>query len=109
MSVRYLKQAAKTAASGEQDVRAAVQTILDEIEAGGEAKAREYAAKFDKWDGETVVSREDRESAAERVPERLKDDIRFSHDQVRRFAEVAEGGYSRHSGRAPTGACRRPP
>lgn len=88
MSIRYLKKAAKTAASGEQDVRATVQAILDEIEAGGETKVRDYAAKFDKWDGEIVVSEEARKAAADAVPERLKDDIRFAHDQVRRFAEA---------------------
>ncbi len=88
MAVEYLKKAGKTAATGEQDVRATVQAILDDIEAGGEAKAREYAAKFDKWEGDIVVSRDAREAAAEKVPQRLKDDIRFAHDQVRRFAEA---------------------
>ena len=88
MTVRYLKKAEKTAASGEEDVRATVQAILDEIEAGGDAKARDYAEKFDKWDGDIVVSAEERSAAAEKVPQRLKDDIRFAHDQVRRFAEA---------------------
>ena len=88
MSIEYLKKAEKSAATGEQDVRATVQSILNEIEAGGEAKAREYASKFDKWDGEIVVSKEAREAAADKVPQRLKDDIRFAHDQVRRFAEA---------------------
>jgi sulfopropanediol 3-dehydrogenase len=88
MAVSYLKKAEKTAATGEEDVRATVQAILDEIEAGGEAKAREYAAKFDKWDGEIVVSDEARAEAIAKVPQRLKDDIRFAHDQVRKFAEA---------------------
>jgi sulfopropanediol 3-dehydrogenase len=88
MAVSYLKKAEKTAATGEEDVRATVQAILDEIEAGGEAKAREYAAKFDKWDGEIVVSEEARAEAIAKVPHRLKDDIRFAHDQVRKFAEA---------------------
>jgi len=88
MAVRYLKQAEKTAATGEQDVRATVQGILDEIEAGGDAKAREYARTFDKWEGDIVVSREDRAAAADKVSAQLKDDIRFAHDQVRRFAEA---------------------
>ena len=88
MAAEYLKKAGKTAATGEQDVRATVQAILDDIEAGGEAKAREYAAKFDKWEGDIVVSRDAREAAAKQVPQRLKDDIRFAHDQVRRFAEA---------------------
>jgi sulfopropanediol 3-dehydrogenase len=88
MTVEYLKKAEKTAATGEQDVRATVQAILDDIEAGGEAKAREYAAKFDKWDGQIVVSQEARKAAGDKVPERLKDDIQFAYDQVRRFAEA---------------------
>lgn len=88
MTVRYLKKAEKTAATGEQDVRATVQTMLDEIESGGEATARDYAAKFDKWDGEIVVSEAAFAAAEQAVPQRLKDDIRFSHDQVRRFAEA---------------------
>lgn len=88
MAVRYLKKAEKTAATGEQDVRATVQAILEDIEAGGEAKVREYAARFDKWDGEIVVSQAARKAAADEVPQRLKDDIRFAHDQVRRFAEA---------------------
>ena len=88
MTVRYLKKAEKTAATGEEDVRATVQSILDDIEAGGEAKAREYAAKFDKWEGEIVVSEEAKAAAIAKVPQRLKDDIRFAHDQVRRFAEA---------------------
>ncbi len=88
MAVEYLKKAVKTSASGEDDVRATVQTILNEIEAGGEDKAREYAAKFDQWEGDIVVSAEARAAAVAKVPQKLKDDIRFSHDQVRTFAEA---------------------
>ena len=86
--MEYLKKAKKTSASGEDDVRAAVQAILDEIEAGGDAAARAYARKFDKWEGEIVVSEADRAAAAGQVSQKLKDDIRFAHDNVRRFAEV---------------------
>lgn len=88
MAVTYLKKAGKTAAHGEQDVRATVQAMLDEIEAGGDAKAREYAEKLDKYTGEIVVSRAEIEAAAAQVPQQLKEDIAFSHDQVRRFAEA---------------------
>ena len=62
--------------------------FLDEIEAGGDAKAREYAEKLDKYTGEIVVSRAEIEAAAAQVPQQLKEDIAFSHDQVRRFAEA---------------------
>ena len=37
MAVTHLKQAEKTAASGEGDVRETVRRVLDEIEAGGDA------------------------------------------------------------------------
>ena len=91
MAIEYLKRAQKTAATGEQDVRATVQAILEEIEAGGEDKARDYARKFDSWDGDILVSPEVRAAAEARVPQKLKDDIRFAHDQVRRFAEAQRG------------------
>jgi sulfopropanediol 3-dehydrogenase len=88
MATEYLKRAPKTAASGEADVRATVQTMLSEIEASGEAKAAEYARRLDKWQGDIVVSDEDRAKAAARVPGKLKDDIRFAHDKVRSFAQA---------------------
>ncbi|MEL6747513.1 MAG: histidinol dehydrogenase, partial [Pseudomonadota bacterium] len=84
----YLKRAAKTAATGEQDLRATVQAILDDIDQGGDAAVRTYAEKFDKWDGEIVVSDAARAAAADEVNQKLKDDIRFAHDNVRRFAQA---------------------
>lgn len=88
MFINYMKRAEKTASTGEDDVRKTVQTVLDEIEAGGDEKAREYAAKFDKWTGDIVVSKDDMKAAADKVSTQLKDDIRFAHDQVRKFAEA---------------------
>jgi sulfopropanediol 3-dehydrogenase len=88
MAVDYLKKAEKTAASGEQDVRATVEQVLADIEAGGDDKAREYSAKFDKWDGDIIVSSDAIKAAGAQVSQKLKDDIRFAHDNVRRFAEA---------------------
>ena len=87
----YLKKAARTSTDDSGDVRATVQAILDEIEAGGEASAREYAAKFDKYDGNIVLTRDEIDAAAARVPQKLKDDIRYAHDNVYRFAEAQKG------------------
>ncbi len=88
MAIEYLKRASKTAATGEADVRATVQGMLDEIEAGGEAKAADYARRLDRWQGEIVVSAAERAQAAAKVPAKLKDDIRFAHDKVQRFAQA---------------------
>ncbi len=84
----YLKKAPKTAAAGEEDVRQTVQAILSEIEAGGDEAARAYARKFDRWEGQILVGPEERAAAASKVSQQLKDDIHFSHENVRRFAEA---------------------
>ncbi|MEO1687097.1 MAG: histidinol dehydrogenase [Pseudomonadota bacterium] len=91
MSVDYLKKASKTSTDDAGDVRATVQAILDEIEAGGDAAAMRYAAKFDRYDGNVVLTRDEIDAAAQAVPQKLKDDIRFAWDNVRRFAEAQKG------------------
>ena len=88
MPHEYLKQAAKTAQSDAGDVRETVQTILNEIETGGEDAARRYAEKFDRYPGNLVLTTDEVAAAAGKIPQRLKDDIRFAHDNVRRFAEA---------------------
>lgn len=88
MTVTYLKKADKTASTGEADVQDIVRSILDEIETGGDEAAIAYAKKFDKWDGDIVVPRDVIDAAAEQVSQKLKDDIRFAHDNVRKFAQA---------------------
>ena len=43
MTVRYLKKASKSPATGEDETRATVAGMLRDIEAGGEARALHYA------------------------------------------------------------------
>ena len=88
MTVEYLKKAARKATDDSGDVRATVQAILDEIEAGGDDAALRYAAKFDRYDGNVVLTRDEINAAAAQVSQKLKDDIRFAWDNVRRFAEA---------------------
>ena len=88
MPVEYLKKASRTSRSDASDVTRTVQAILQEIEAGGEAKAREYAAKFDRYDGDILLSDAEIAAAAEAVPEKLRRDIDFAAANVRRFAEA---------------------
>lgn len=91
MAIEYLKKAPKTSQSDAGDVRETVQNILQDIEQGGEQVAKEYAAKFDKYDGNIVLTRDEIDAAAGLVSQKLKDDIRFAHDNVRRFAEAQKG------------------
>ena len=88
MAITYLKSAAKTSTSDAGDVQDTVRSILNEIEQEGEAAARKYAEKFDKYVGNLVLSRDDIDAASELVPQKLKDDIRFARDNVQRFAEA---------------------
>ncbi|MCB1450158.1 MAG: histidinol dehydrogenase [Nitratireductor sp.] len=88
MARKYLKKAEMTSTTGASDVRETVQSILDDIEARGDDGAREYAAKFDQYDGNIKLTRAEIEDAKAKVPEQLKRDIQFAHDNVRRFAEA---------------------
>ena len=88
MTREYLKKATLTAASGASDVHDTVVSILKDIEEGGDAKAMEYAAKFDKYEGNVILTQAEIEAASALVPEKLKADIQFAHDNVKRFAEL---------------------
>jgi sulfopropanediol 3-dehydrogenase len=88
MTIEYLKKAARKSTDDASDVRATVQSILDDIEAGGDEAALRYAAKFDRYDGNVVLTRDEIDAASAQVPQKLKDDIRFAWDNVRRFAEA---------------------
>ncbi len=88
MAREYLKRATLTSESGASDVHEIVTQILADIEEGGYQAALDYAAKFDKYEGNIILTDEEIAAACELVPEKLKQDIQFSHDNVRRFAET---------------------
>ncbi len=94
MTREYLKKATLTAKSDASEVHATVQTILADIEAGGDEKAMEYARKFDRYDGNVILTEAEIEAAAALVPDKLKRDIQFAHDNVRRFAEAQKATVS---------------
>ncbi|MEH6829933.1 histidinol dehydrogenase [Sulfitobacter sp.] len=88
MTREYLKKATLTAESDASETHEIVKNILADIEAGGDAKALEYAKKFDQYEGNVMLTPEEIEAACALVPEKLKADILFAHDNVKRFAEV---------------------
>ena len=88
MSVQYLKKADLKSDSDASNTQEIVKGILDDIEAGGDEAAMRYAAKFDKYDGNVVLTRAEIEAAAAQVPEKLKQDIKFAHANVQKFAEA---------------------
>jgi sulfopropanediol 3-dehydrogenase len=84
----YLKKAARTAGTEQDDVRKVVAGMLAEIADGREEVVRRYARDLDNWTGAIIVTPEERAAAALQVPEKLKSDIQFAHDNIRRFAQA---------------------
>ena len=94
MARNYLKKATLTAQSDASNVHDIVRGILNDIEEGGDAKAIEYAQKFDKYDGNVILTQEEIAAACELVPQKLKEDIQFAHENGRRFAEAQKATVS---------------
>ncbi|MBY6067924.1 histidinol dehydrogenase [Leisingera aquaemixtae] len=88
MAITYLKQAQPRPAAENSGIRDTVAVMLASIEREGEEAARRYAEKLDGWTGPAVVSDAQRRAACNRVPDQLKEDIRFGHANIRRFAEA---------------------
>jgi sulfopropanediol 3-dehydrogenase len=86
--MRYLKKAPRSAGGEATEITAAVAKILRDVESGGEQAARDYAVRFDHWEGDIIVAATDRECAVATLSQHLKDDIAFAHDNVRRFADA---------------------
>jgi len=88
MAIDYLKRAPKTSQTDHASVTDTVQAMLARIEAEGDPAAIEYARQLDRYTGDIVLTPDQIAAAADKVPQKLKDDIRFAHDNVRRFAEA---------------------
>ncbi|MDA9794698.1 histidinol dehydrogenase [Paracoccaceae bacterium] len=88
MTVEYLKKAPLHSRSDAGETRDIVGKILDEIEAGGDEKALEYAAKFDNYQGAILLSAEAITTASALVPDKMRRDIEFAHANVKKFAKV---------------------
>ena len=58
------------------------------LKKGREEIAAKYTKELDGFTGDVVVSKEKIETAAKLVPQKLKDDIHFAHERIKRFAEA---------------------
>jgi len=89
--IRHLKTGVSVEARAEDDarVRAAVESILADIEARGDAAVRELSQKFDNYSPASFrLSEQDVEAALSAVAKRDLEDIRFAQAQVRGFAQA---------------------
>tara|TARA_B100000408_G_scaffold68225_1_gene52270 strand:- start:673 stop:945 length:273 start_codon:yes stop_codon:yes gene_type:complete len=88
MAIKYLKKAIKTPSTDDQKTREAVQGILDDIEKRREEGIKEVTKKFDKYEGEIVVSKEKIEEASKKVDQKTKDDVQFAYERVRKVCRT---------------------
>ncbi|WP_103334887.1 histidinol dehydrogenase [Pseudotabrizicola formosa] len=70
------------------DLSAKVSAMLADLETGGEATARRMARDLDGHAGDIVMSEQTIAEACARVPQALKDDIAYAHENIARFAQA---------------------
>jgi len=87
MTIKYIKKAIKTPSTDDHKTRTAVQNILNDIEKRREVAIKEITKKFDKYEGEIIVSKEKIEEASRKVDQKTKDDVKFAYERIKRFAE----------------------
>ena len=89
MSIRFVKKAdrKKSHTAHSDSVKQIVQEMLRKIYEGREDAAKEYAKSLDGWTKDIVLSAEEIAVAESQLTQKAKNDIRFSYDRVRNFAE----------------------
>ena len=87
MTISFIKKADKTSSSDEVETRQKVQEVLNEIESKRDEGIKEISRKFDKYEGDVIVSQEKIEEVIKSLDQKVKDDVQFSYDRVRNFAE----------------------
>ncbi len=84
--MEYIKQSTATAEENSGKKRQIVQDLLADIKENGEEAVKALARKFDNWDQEFILSAEKKQQLIDQVPQSIKDDIHFAHEQISRFA-----------------------
>ena len=93
MAIQYLKKSPKTSSTDDTKTREIVEGILRDIEKTKEQGCIELTKKFDKYEGDIIVSKERIEEIKKSIDQKTKDDVQFSHERVRKFAEAQLKNY----------------
>lgn len=83
---QYLKKAVKDGHTLPQHVTDTVHELLGDIRSMGEVAVKELAKKFDGWTQDFIVSDQKIQALISQVPQDVKDDIDFAHEQIKGFA-----------------------
>jgi sulfopropanediol 3-dehydrogenase len=88
MTLTYLKRGQAAAPAEAVNLSGSVAALLAELETGREAVALRLSQELDRWQGDILVSDQAIAEACARVPQRLKDDIAYAHENIARFAQA---------------------
>ena len=95
MAIKYLKKSPKQPSTDDLKTREVVQKLLTELEKMREEGCKELTKKFDKYDGDIIVSKKKIDEISKSLDIKTKDDIKFSYDRVRKFAEAQLKNYDK--------------
>ena len=93
MTIKYLKKSPKTSSTDDTKTKEIVQGLLNDLEKSREEGCKDLTKKFDKYDGEIIVTKEKIDEITKSLDQKTKDDIKFSYDRVRKFAEAQLKNY----------------
>ena len=77
MTIKYLKKHLKLASTDDTKTKDIVQNLLKELEKSKEEGCKELTKKFDKYDGEIIVSKEKIEEINKNLDQKLKTILSF--------------------------------
>ena len=93
MAIAYLKKSPKTSSTDDTKTTGIVQDLLKNLDNTKEQGCIDLTKKFDKYDGEIIVTKEKIDEITKSLDQKTKDDIKFSYDRVRKFAEAQLKNY----------------
>ena len=83
----YLKKAQPRPAEDLSQVRETVRQIIEKVKQEGEDAVRHYSEAFDQWAPESFrISEDDMQSARDKLPVSMAEDIDYCQSQIRNFA-----------------------
>jgi sulfopropanediol 3-dehydrogenase len=88
MTITYLKKSPKTSSTNDSKTTKIVQDLLKNIESTKEQGCIDLTKKFDKYEGDIIISKERIEEIKKTLNQKTKDDVQFSYERVRKFAEA---------------------
>ena len=95
MTIKYLKKAKKNPSTEDDKTRGIVEKILKDLEISKEKGCIKLTKKFDNYNGNIIVTKEQIKKIKKDLDQKTKDDIKFSYDRVRKFAEAQLKNYGK--------------